>query len=88
MGSRVEMGGVWSSVQHAVEFSNYLGRFFVNECKYNGNKFENASAEARLLVANWRSRPTGAVFDINSAYSEITFFGQSQEHPDDTSVLK
>ena len=79
-------------VQHAVEFSNYLGRFFVNECKYNSNKFENATAAARLLMANWRSRPTGPVHSINSAYSEITFFGPSQQygvlHPEeDMSIL-
>eukprot|EP00271_Cylindrocystis_brebissonii_P009213 TRINITY_DN238_c0_g2_i1.p1 TRINITY_DN238_c0_g2~~TRINITY_DN238_c0_g2_i1.p1 ORF type:complete len:403 (-),score=68.64 TRINITY_DN238_c0_g2_i1:52-1260(-) len=63
-----------SHTQRAIEFSNYVARFFVEECKYNNNKFESATVEGHFLMHNWPSRPTGAIHGIISAYSEITFF--------------
>lgn len=58
----------------ALTFSNYMGRFFAEECKYNKNKFESEDQLSRYLVANWPSLLTGPVHKIKSAYSEITFF--------------
>lgn len=65
---------IMSHSEDAVEFSNYLGRFFVSECKYNPNQFENKTVEAKLLMNNWPARATGKIHGIISAYSEITFF--------------
>eukprot|EP00897_Mesotaenium_endlicherianum_P005297 jgi/Mesen1/4796/ME000243S03975 len=58
----------------ALTFSSYLGRFLVEEAKYNSNSFENETLLSQYLVANWPSRPTGAAHGIISAYSEIIFF--------------
>lgn len=58
----------------ALTFSNYLGRYFVNECKYNKSAFDSEYQLSKYLVSNWPARPTGVAHGINSAYSEITFF--------------
>ncbi|CAI5992462.1 unnamed protein product [Closterium sp. NIES-64] len=55
-------------------FSNYLGRYFVTECKYNKNQFESEYELSKYLVENWPARPTGKFHKIFSAYSQITFF--------------
>lgn len=63
-----------SHTENAITFSNYLGRFFVNECKFNKNKFENETLLNKILSVNWPSRSSAPGSGIFSAYSEITFF--------------
>jgi len=63
-----------SHVEHAVEFSSYLGSYFVNECKYNNHTFASPEAEARALIYNWVPVPTGPITGIKSAYTNIYFF--------------
>lgn len=55
---------------HAVAFSNYVGRFFAQECKYNGNSFADIEEESAALIHNWASYPTGNW----SVFSEVYFF--------------
>jgi hypothetical protein len=57
-----------------VEFSSYLGSYFVNECKYNNHTFASPEAEARALIYNWVPVPTGPITGIKSAYTNIYFF--------------
>lgn len=49
----------------AIQLSNYFGRFFVNECKYNKNQFENLQQEDRMLLHNWVSIPNSAIRKLN-----------------------
>ncbi|CAM6109411.1 unnamed protein product [Calypogeia fissa] len=59
----------------AIEFSNYVGRFFVEECKYNGNSFADEEEESKALIQNWFSYPTGNC----SVFSEVYFFWSPHE---------
>lgn len=53
----------------AIQLSNYFGRYFVNECKYNENQFESSELEDRMLLHNWVSIPSSALHRISSAVS-------------------
>ena len=73
-------GAPFCFLQWALTFSNYLGRYFVNECKFNRNQFDSEEQLSRYLVSNWPARPTGKLQRIRSAYSEITYFPSHQPY--------
>eukprot|EP00898_Chlorokybus_atmophyticus_P009193 jgi/Chlat1/9275/Chrsp99S08537 len=63
----------------ALQLSGALGRFFVSECKYSGNKFASEAEVEKYLIYNWQPQPTGDRYAIRSAYTQIYFF--SEQHP-------
>lgn len=49
----------------AIQLSNYFGRFFVEECRYNKNKFESPDLEDKLLLHNFNSLPASALYRLD-----------------------
>ena len=66
----------------AIQFSNYLGRFFVNECKYNKNSFKDEVLLEKMLLHNWVSLPSSALrmtdLSIDMPFSEIYCFDSNR----------
>uniref|UniRef100_A0A7I4BJF9 folate gamma-glutamyl hydrolase n=1 Tax=Physcomitrium patens TaxID=3218 RepID=A0A7I4BJF9_PHYPA len=56
---------VLSHTNMAIQLSNYFGRFFVEECRYNKNKFESPELEDKLLLHNWNTIPASAILSID-----------------------
>lgn len=79
-----EWNPLWKIVRSdsAIKLSNYFGRFFVNECKHNKNKFESLEAEDRALLHNWVSIPSSALYrldhKVHTLFTEIYCIDRKQ----------
>jgi gamma-glutamyl hydrolase len=71
--------------EKAIEMSNFMGRFFVNECKYNKNKFEDENALRKYLLTNRLSLSGASLLDIDPSldmpFTEIYCFGNARHNP-------
>ncbi len=71
--------------EKAIEMSNFMGRFFVNECKYNKNEFEDENALRKYLLTNRLSLSGASLLDIDPSldmpFTEIYCFGNARHHP-------
>ncbi|GBG88259.1 hypothetical protein CBR_g46825 [Chara braunii] len=63
-----------------VQLSNYMGRFFVDECRCNWNRFENEDAENEVLLYNWQPLPTQIMYGATEGiFTQVYFFGNRDE---------
>jgi gamma-glutamyl hydrolase len=73
----------------AIQLSNYFGRFFVNECRYNKNRFESLEVEDSMLLHNWVSIPSSAIRKINPkiwiSFTELYCIDRNQTKTEVTS---
>lgn len=89
-----EWNPAWRIVRNdlAIQLSNYFGRFFVNECKYNENRFESLEVEDALLLHNWVSIPASAIHkvdpEVSMPFTEIYCFDRKREESVPVKKLK
>eukprot|EP00850_Spirogloea_muscicola_P005299 SM000024S07761 [mRNA] locus=s24:297977:299745:+ [translate_table: standard] len=61
----------------ALELSSSLGRFFVDECKYNSHAFPSAADEAAALLYNWAPTFISPQYHIHSNYTQASLQGSN-----------